>query len=292
MNPPSRAQKFEITAAYRAAAEHNGSPDGEWSVPTGDATKPAHLTGEDGMSGRDATKEGRVRSAARLLPLLALLVGLGLFFAFGLEDQLSCAALRDNRAWLGEWVAAHRLLAALGFMAIYASAVALSVPGAAILTVAAGFLFGIPAGTAMVVAAATAGSTLLFLAARTVFRDLLQPRVGRWLARLQRGFAENELSYLLFLRLVPLFPFFVVNLVPAFLGVHLRSFVIATFFGIIPGSFVFASVGAGLGSLFDAGRDCSLDSALTPQIILSLVGLALLALVPVLYKRFWTRRQS
>jgi uncharacterized membrane protein YdjX (TVP38/TMEM64 family) len=144
----------------------------------------------------------------------------------------------------------------------------------------------------MIVVAATAGATLLFLAARSAVRDLLQPRVGPWLSKLQRGFAENELSYLLFLRLVPLFPFFVVNLVPAFLGVRLRSFVIATFLGIIPASFVFASVGAGLGSLFDAGRDCSLDSVLTPQIILALAGLALLALVPVVYKRFWARRGS
>ncbi len=243
------------------------------------------------MSGRDATREGRARSAARLLPLLALLAGLGLFFAFGLQDQLSCAALRENRAWLGDWVAAHRLLAILGFMALYVAAVALSVPGATVLTIAAGFLFGIFAATAMVVTAATAGATVLFLAARTAFRDLLQPRVGPWLARLQRGFAENELSYLLFLRLVPLFPFFVVNLVPAFLGVRLRSFVIATFFGIIPASFVFASVGAGLGSLFDAGRDCSLDNVLTPQIILAFVGLALLALVPVIYKRLTTPRR-
>ncbi len=243
------------------------------------------------MSGRDATKASRARSAVRLLPLLALLAGLGLFFAFGLQDRLSCAALRENRAWLGDWVAAHWLLAILGFMAIYAAAVALSVPGAAVLSVAAGFLFGTPTAAAMVVTAATAGATVLFLAARTAFRDLLQPRVGPWLARLQRGFAENELSYLLFLRLVPLFPFFVVNLVPAFLGVRLRSFVIATFFGIIPASFVFASVGAGLGSLFDAGRDCSLDNVLTPQIILALVGLALLALLPVAYKRFAAPRR-
>jgi uncharacterized membrane protein YdjX (TVP38/TMEM64 family) len=107
---------------------------------------------------------------------------------------------------------------------------------------------------------------------------------------LQRGFAENELTYLLFLRLVPLFPFFVVNLVPAFLGVRLRSFVIATFFGIMPGSLVFAYFGAGLGSLFDAGRDCSLDEVLTPQIIFALGGLALLALVPVIYKRIAARR--
>jgi len=248
-------------------------------------------TGEDGMSGRDATKEGRARSATRLLPLLALLVGLGLFLALGLQDQLNCAALRDNRAWLGDWVASHRLLAILGFMALYAAAVALSVPGAAILSVAAGFLFGTPTAAAMVVTAATAGATVLFLAARTAFRDLLQPRVGPWLAKLQRGFAENELNYLLFLRLVPLFPFFIVNLVPAFLGVRLRNFVVATFLGIIPGSFVFASVGAGLGGLFDAGRDCSLDSVLTPQVILALVGLAVLALVPVAYKRFAASRK-
>jgi uncharacterized membrane protein YdjX (TVP38/TMEM64 family) len=247
-------------------------------------------TNEAGMNRSEATKEGRVRSAARLLPLLALLLGLGLFFAFGLQDRLSCAALRDNRAWLADWVAAYRLLAVLGFMAIYAAAVALSVPGAAVLTVAAGFLFGTLAATAIVVAAATAGATVLFLAARTAFRDLLEPRVGPWLARLQRGFAENELSYLLFLRLVPLFPFFVVNLVPAFLGVRLRSFVIATFFGIIPGSIVFAYFGASLGSLFDAGRDCSLDEVLTPQILLALGGLALLALVPIVYKRFAARR--
>src|SRR5882724_8898184 len=119
-------------------------------------------TGEDGMSGRDATKEGRSRSATRLLPLLALLVGLGLFLALGLQDQLNCAALRDNRAWLGDWVASHRLLAILGFMALYAAAVALSVPGAAILSVAAGFLFGTPTAAAMVVTAATAGATVLF----------------------------------------------------------------------------------------------------------------------------------
>jgi len=242
------------------------------------------------MSGRNATQEGRARSAARLLPLAVLLTGLGLFFALGLQDRLSCAALRDNRAWLDDWVTAHQLGAIIGFMALYAAAVALSVPGATILTIAAGFLFGAPAATALVVAAATAGATVLFLTARTAFRDLLQPHVGPWLTKLQRGFAENELSYLLFLRLIPLFPFFVVNLVPAFLGVRLRSYVIATFVGIIPASFVFASVGAGLGSLVDAGRDCSLHDALTPQIVLALTGLAVLALVPVVYKRFWTRR--
>ena len=243
------------------------------------------------MSGRVATKTGAARSALRLLPLLALLIGLGAFFALGLQDRLSCAALRDNRAWLSDWVAAHRVLAVLGFMVIYAAAVALSIPGAAVLTVTGGFLFGTLAATAMVVVAATTGATILFLAARTAFRDLLQPRVGPWLGKLQRGFAENEFSYLLSLRLVPLFPFFVVNLVPAFLGVRLRNFVAATFVGIIPGGLVFAYFGAGLGSLLDAGRDCSLDSVLTPRIVIALVCLALLALLPVVYKRLWARNR-
>jgi uncharacterized membrane protein YdjX (TVP38/TMEM64 family) len=247
-------------------------------------------TGEDGRrQGRD---EGKPGALGRVCCRCWRCSRTRAVFAFGLQDRLSCAALRDNRAWLGDWVATHRLLAILGFMALYAAAVALSVPGAAILTVAAGFLFGTFAATAMVVAAATAGATVLFLAARSAFRDLLQARVGPWLAKLQRGFAENELSYLLFLRLVPLFPFFVVNLVPAFLGVRLRSYVVATFFGIIPASLVFASLGDGLGGQFDAGRDCSLGNALTPQIILALVGLALLALVPVVYKRFAARRRS
>src|SRR5262245_15232258 len=259
-------------------------------MPMRDTKETSVPTGENRKRGRAATKTGRARSALRLLPLLVLLIGLGVFFALGLQDQLSCAALRDNRAWLSDWVATHRVLAVLGFMVIYAAAVALSIPGAAILTVTGGFLFGTLAATAMVVVAATTGATILFLAARTAFRDLLQPRVGPWLGKLQRGFAENEFSYLLSLRLVPLFPFFVVNLVPAFLGVRLRNFVAATFVGIIPATFVFASVGAGLGSLVDAGRDCSLHDALTPQIVLALTGLAVLALVPVVYKRFWTRR--
>lgn len=239
---------------------------------------------EDRVGGKAASKAARPRPIARLLPLLALLVGLGLFFVFGLQDHLSCAALRDNRAWLDGWVHAHLALAVVAFMVAYAAIVALSVPGAVVMTVAGGFLFGTIGATAMVVVAATAGATALFLAARTVFRDLLEPRAGPWLVRLQRGFAANELNYLLVLRLVPLFPFFVVNLVPAFLGVRLRNFVLATVFGIIPGTLVFTSIGAGLGSIVDAGEACSASQVLRPEVLIPLLGLALLALAPVAYK--------
>ena len=237
------------------------------------------------MSGSNAAPNRGTVSAARLAPLLALLLGLGLVFAFGLQDYLSCGTLRDNRLWLLDWVAAHRLLAILAFMALYAAAVALSVPGGAVLTVAGGFLFGTLTATAMVVVAATVGASLLFLAARSALGDVLRTRAGPWLRKLEKGFADNALSYLLVLRLVPLFPFFVVNLVPAFLNVSLRTYIVGTFFGIIPGTFVFASVGAGLGSIFDSGGDCSLDGVLTPQVLLALGGLALLALIPVAYKR-------
>jgi uncharacterized membrane protein YdjX (TVP38/TMEM64 family) len=239
---------------------------------------------EDGVSAEAAPKASRSHPVARLLPLLVLLIGLGLFFAFGLQDQLSCAALRDNRAWLREWVDAHLALAVITFTVAYAVIVALSVPGAVVMTVAGGILFDTIVATAMVVVAATAGATALFLAARTVFRDLLEPRAGPWLARLQRGFAANELSYLLVLRLVPLFPFFVVNLVPAFLGVRLRTFILATFFGIIPGTLVFTSIGHGVGSIVDAGEACSASQVLRPEVLIPLLGLALLALAPVVYK--------
>ncbi len=240
--------------------------------------------GTDDGAGSKATPVAGPRSIARLLPMLALLIGLALFFIFGLQDRLNCAALRDNRAWLADWVDTHLVWAVVAFMLGYAGLVALSVPGGAVMTVAGGILFGTIGATAMVVVAATVGATALFLAARTVFRDLLEPRAGPWLTRLQRGFAANELSYLLVLRLVPLFPFFVVNLVPAFLGVRLRTFVLATFFGIIPGTLVFASIGAGLGSIVDADAACSPSQVLRPQVLLPLLGLALLALAPVAYK--------
>ena len=228
---------------------------------------------------------------ARLAPVAVLLLGLGLFFAFGLQDYLGCETLRDNRAWLLGWVASHRLPAILAFMALYATAVALSVPSGAALTVAGGFLFGAVLATGTIAVAGTAGASILFLAARTAFHDLLKARAGPWLARLERGFAENGLSYLLILRLVPIFPFFVVNLVPAFLGLRLRTYVIGTFLGIIPGTFVYASLGAGLGNIFDTGGQCSLQHVLTPQLVLALLGLALLAMLPVAYKRFVASRR-
>lgn len=224
----------------------------------------------------------------RAWPLLAIAAGLALVFSLGLHRYLSFAVLRDNRADLVAWVAAMGPLAVLAFIAAYIVVVTLSLPGGAVMTIAGGFLFGAVWGSLWVVFGATIGASLLFLAARTSLGEPLRARAGPALARMAEGFRANAFSYLLFLRLVPAFPFFLVNLAPAFLGVPLGTYVLATFLGIMPATFVFASVGAGLGSVFDAGGDFSPVGILTPQVLLALGGLALLSLLPIALKRFST----
>jgi uncharacterized membrane protein YdjX (TVP38/TMEM64 family) len=225
------------------------------------------------------------RGAGRFLPLAALAAGLVIFFALGLHRYLSFGALAENRDFLIGLVEDHPVTAPLAFMAVYALAVAFSIPGAVVLTIAGGFMFGTWAGGIYVVIGATIGAIGVFLAARTAFGSGLRQRAGPWIARLEAGFRENALSYLLVLRLVPLFPFWLVNLVPAFLGVPLATYALGTFVGIIPGSFVYASVGNGLGSVFDAGGTPDLRIIFEPEILLPIIGLSLLALIPVVYKK-------
>ena len=177
-------------------------------------------------------------------------------------------------------------------MAIYVVGVAFSLPIGAVLTITGGFMFGQILGTLYVVSAATIGATCLFLAAKTALGDVLRAKAGPAIKSMEAGFRENELNYLLVLRLIPLFPFFVVNLVPAFLGVSLRNYLLGTFFGIMPGSFVYVTVGAGIGSIFDKGKTLELGSVLTTEIITALVGLAVLALLPVAYKKIKGRKEA
>jgi uncharacterized membrane protein YdjX (TVP38/TMEM64 family) len=228
-------------------------------------------------------------SFKRLLPLLVLVAGLVVFVALGLHRYLSFEVLRDNREALLTWVQQNGLLAALVYMIVYAVAVAFSLPGGLVLSITGGFLFGTLLGSIYILIGATVGATALFMIAKSALGDFLRAKAGPWLQKMEAGFRENALSYLLVLRLVPLFPFFVVNLVPAFLGVPLSTYVIGTFFGIMPGVFVFASVGAGLGSIFDKGEAFSAAGILTPQIVMALLGLAILALIPVIYKKIKAR---
>ncbi len=236
---------------------------------------------------RDEQKQG----LRRWLPLIVIVLAAALFFALGLQRYISLEALRAHRDWLYDQVAGNLALLLAAYMVVYAGMVTLSLPGATILTLAGGCVFGQWIATAATVVAATIGATLLFLAASTALGDLLRRRAGPWLAKLRDGFQANAFSYLLFLRLVPAFPFFVVNLVPAFLGVRLPVFVLATFLGIIPGTFVYASVGAGLESLLKSDQPLSIGTVLTPQVITGLVGLALLSLLPIAWKA-WRRRRA
>jgi uncharacterized membrane protein YdjX (TVP38/TMEM64 family) len=232
----------------------------------------------------------RRQGLRRYWPLLAVFVGLGLFFTFDLGHYLKFETLRNHRGWLMAQVESQAILAAFTFIILYAAATAISAPGGTFMTVCGGFLFGPWLATLYIVVGATTGATLLFLAARFMFYDMLHARAGAWIEKLEAGFQKNALSYLLALRLMPIFPFFIVNLVPAFLNVPLKTYITGTFFGIIPGTFVYASVGAGLGSVFDNSETFTLEGLLTPEIILALSGLAVLALAPVAYKAMKTRK--
>ena len=222
----------------------------------------------------------------RFLPLIILAAGLAAFFALGLDRYVTLDTLRDNRQALATWVAENWALAAFLYAVAYIAMVAFSLPGALVATLTGGFLFGTLVGGMLTVFGATVGATAIFLAAKTALGDSLRAKAGPKLRKLEEGFGENAFSYMLVLRLVPVFPFFLVNLAPAFLGVRLDTYVIATFIGIMPGTFVFASLGNGLGAIFDAGREPDLGLIFEPQIIGPILALALLAMVPVIYRRF------
>ena len=231
-------------------------------------------------------------SVRRLWPLLVLLAGLIAFLAFGGDEYLSLDSLRLYRADLAAYVAEHTVVTALCFVVAYAVMVAFSLPGALLMTVTCGFFFGSVVATGLVVVGATVGATVVFLIAKTALGDPLRARTGPALLKMEAGFQKNAFNYLLILRLIPLFPFFLVNLVPAFLGVKLRDYVLATFIGIIPGTFVFAQVGTGLDSILESGEDLSVSVLLSNDVLAALIGLAVLAALPLLYKFIRARRQG
>lgn len=229
---------------------------------------------------------GRFLILRKFLPIACLALALFLFIYFRLYRYLSFEQLKEHRAFLFSWTKQHYLVAIGLYIIIYTTLVAISVPGAAILTILGGFLFGPWFGTLYVVCGATLGATILFVAAQTAFTDLFRARAGGFVKKVEKGFKKNAFNYLLFLRLIPLFPFFLVNIVPALLNIRLSTFVLATFIGIIPGSFVYASVGSGLEHIFSLGNTPDLTIIFQPQILLPIIGLAILSLLPTIYKQF------
>ena len=223
-------------------------------------------------------------AVARVLPILGIAALASVLYYLGLHEKLSVATLGEHRAALLQFAEAQFVLAVLSYMAAYTVLVAMSLPGATIMSLAGGFIFGGLLGGALVILAATAGATLLFLAARTAAGDMLKRRAGPTLKRIEDGFHQNALHYLLFLRLVPLFPFWIVNIAMAILGMRTAPFVVGTLVGIIPGTFVYTTIGSGLGAVLDAGNEPKLTDLLSPALLTALFALGVLALLPVVVR--------
>jgi uncharacterized membrane protein YdjX (TVP38/TMEM64 family) len=236
-----------------------------------------------------APAEDQPGTAGRLtwtkVAIVALFAGgIAAFFALGGQRYLSLDAVKQNRDALLAFAGAHFLAALAIAFVVYAGAVALSLPGGLVLSLTMGFVFGRWVGTALVVAAATVGATLVFLAARYLFADAARRRLGALGERINAGFTEDAFSYLLFLRLVPVFPFFLVNLAPAFTSIALRTYVLATLIGIIPGTFVYVNLGQALGHID------SLQGLVSRETLLAFGLLGLFALLPVAWKKWKSRR--
>jgi uncharacterized membrane protein YdjX (TVP38/TMEM64 family) len=235
----------------------------------------------------DAPDAGEAKSTPlwkRLLPLAVLGAGLALFFALGGQQYLNPEAASTLLRDLTGFVEANLWLAALAYLAFYALAVSVSVPGAIWFTLGAGFLFGPWLGAGVALLGATIGATILFLAARYAFADWVRNKFPGYVKRLQDGFSQDAFTYVMILRLVPVFPFFVINLATALLNVPLRAFVLASLIGMAPGAYVYATVGGKLSSVVEEGIP-SFTELLDLELILALVVFALLAVLPAVYKR-------
>ena len=203
-----------------------------------------------------------------------------LFFWLDLQRYLTLEALKTNHQLLLDYYASHRLAMVFGFMMIYIVQAALSLPGAAILSLAAGAVFGAVMGTVYAIVAATVGATLAFLVTRYLFRDIVQRRFGVQLEEINQELETLGFNYLLFLRLVPVFPFFLINLASGLTRLPLRTFIIGTAIGIIPGGFAYVNAGASLASID------SILNITSPRVLGSLALLGLFALIPAMYNKY------
>src|SRR5262245_31297582 len=244
----------------------------------------------------------------RVVPLIIVVVALAVVFASGLYRELSLEALVRHHAAIETLVGRHGGAAFAAYVALYIAVVALSVPGGLVLTVAGGLLFGTLPGALGAIVGATTGATVIFLIARGAVGEILLRRAGPTVEKLAAGFRKDAFCYLLFLRLVPLFPLWLVNLVPALAGVRLAPYVAATAVGIVPGSFVFAFFGSGLESMLDAQRHAyeaclaagqegcriafDVHALATPRLVTAFVVLGLFALLPVVVRHIKARQHA
>jgi uncharacterized membrane protein YdjX (TVP38/TMEM64 family) len=218
-------------------------------------------------------------NSKKVIFLIIAGLAVGLFFWLDLGRYLTLESLKANRQTLLDFYTTHTLATVAGFMAIYILQTALSLPGAAILSLAAGAIFGSMMGTVYAVASASVGATLAFLVTRYLLRDFVLGRFGSRLEGMNSELEQRGFNYLLFLRLVPVFPFFLINLAAGLTRLPLRTFMLGTLLGIIPGGFVFVNAGASLATV------TSLSGIATPRVLGSFALLGLFALLPVLYTK-------
>lgn len=226
---------------------------------------------------------------ARFIPLALLLTGLVLFFALGWHHYFTFASLKAHRQVLLAYVHAHPFLSAAIFFGVYTAVISCSIPIGTPLNMTSGFLFGWLVGGSLSIVAATIGATLIYLATETALADLLRAMAGDTLVRMEEGIRKNAFSYVLFTRLVPVFPFFLVNIAAGLLDIPFGTYVLATFIGEMPVTFVYASLGSGLGRLFDHGVRPDFHLLAQPEIFLPLIGLALLVLIPTVWRTLHAR---
>ena len=225
------------------------------------------------------------------IPLIVILLLMVAVYFLGLPKYLSFEMLKKHREILLAHIEAHPILMPVLYILVYILVVALSLPGGAVLTLLGGFFFGVPWGVIYVVVGATIGATLIFLAARTALGDLLRRRAGPFLKKMEGGFQRNAASYLLFLRFIPLFPFWLVNIAPAFFNVRTTTYLWTTFVGIIPGSYVYTQAGRGLGAIFEKDEGFTVGNIFNTEMRIALVVLALFSLIPKIKKKLRHDRQ-
>ena len=222
-------------------------------------------------------KNTTILTFQRFIPLVLIVVLMAVAYMTGLTQYLTLESLKKNHTALKILVEAHPWLAGCVYMLLDATTTALSIPVGLFLSIFAGVLFPQPFSTMIVTCGGTLGAACVFLAARTAVGNLLRHRAGPFLVNMERGFHENAASYMLFLRLVPIFPFWLVNLAPAFFSIPFFTFVWTTFVGIIPIAFVLTQAGAGLGKIIDSTVDINMQIIFNTDVKIALLALGLLS---------------
>lgn len=238
------------------------------------------------------TRDRALTLLRRFGPLALIVVLFVAAFASGLADHISLEELRARGAALQAFAHEKPLLCVAIYLAIYISSVAISLPGALILSLTGGFLFGPIGGGFAAVTGATGGSTITYFVFRTAFGDMLRKKPTAFLAKVEAGFKGDAFNYLLTLRLIPAFPLLVVNVAAGVMNIRARTFILASLLGMIPSSFVYAGIGAGLGHIFAKGGPVTLETLFSPRIYLPIIGMGVLAFLPPLWRHWRKGREA